>query len=147
MKMKMHIHKVALIGAAFVANSVVFANTQRWYPIESSPDYEVFVNLSSLQYRKNSEVYVETVSNFRVEQPVDHVRYRSMSVIRVLNCEKKQFHVLRIRIFSQPFNEGVFLGRLKTDSELRLVPQATLVEKLYDTFCDPPAPKKRGGTF
>lgn len=143
----MPIRNLVLLGAIVVTNSAVFASTQRWHPIESSPEYEVFVNLSSLQYRKNSEVYLETVSNFRVEQPVDHVRYRSMSVIRIINCDKKQFHVLRVRIFSQPFREGVFLGRLKSDSELRLVPQATLVEKLYDNFCDPPPPKKRGGTF
>jgi hypothetical protein len=98
-------------------------------------EYEVFANLSSLEYRKSYEVYIETVSNFRVDQRVDHVTFRSMSVIRTLDCDKKNSQVLRVRIFSEPFREGLFLGRLKVNAEQRLVPQTSLVEKLFDSFC------------
>jgi len=98
-------------------------------------EYEVFANLSSLEYRKNSETYIETVSNFRVDQRVDHVNFRSMSVIRTLDCDKKKSRVIRVRIFSEPFREGLFLGRLKVDAEHRLIPQTSLVEKLFDSFC------------
>ena len=111
------------------------ASAQQWVEIELSMEYEVFANLSSLEYRKSSEVYIETVSNFRVDQRVDHVTFRSMSVIRTLDCDKKKSQVLRVRIFSEPFREGLFLGRLKVDAEQRLVPQTSLVEKLFDSFC------------
>lgn len=111
------------------------ASAQQWVEIESSMEYEVFANLSSLEYRKSSEVYIETISNFRANQRVDHVSFRSMSVIRTLDCDKKKSRVLRVRIFSEPFREGLFLGRLKVDAEHRLIPQTSLVEKLFDSFC------------
>jgi hypothetical protein len=110
-------------------------SAQQWVEVESSMEYEVFANLSSFEYRKSSEVYIETVSNFRANQRVDQVNFRSMSVIRTLDCDKKKSQVLRVRIFSEPFREGLFLGRLKVNAEQRLVPQTSLVEKLFDSFC------------
>jgi len=58
------------------------ASAQQWVEVELSMEYEVFANLSSFEYRKSSEVYIETVSNFRANQRVDQVNFRSMSVIR-----------------------------------------------------------------
>ena len=40
------------------------ASAQQWVEIELSMEYEVVANLSSLEYRKSYEVYIETVSNF-----------------------------------------------------------------------------------
>ena len=111
------------------------ASAQQWVEVELSMEYEVFANFSSLEYRKSSEVYIETVSNFRANQRVDQVNFRSMSVIRTLDCDKKKSRVLRVRIFSEPFRAGLFLGRLKVDAEHRLIPQTSLVEKLLDSFC------------
>jgi len=132
--------------ASLVLVSLSFAPgalAQQWVAIESSMEYEVFANLSSLEYRKNAEVYLETVSNFRVEQRVDHVNFRSMSVIRTLDCENKKSRVIRVRIFSETFREGLFLGRLKVDAEHRLIPQTSLVEQLFESFCPAQEPKKK----
>jgi hypothetical protein len=123
------------VGCMGILLAASAASAQQWVEIESSMEYEVFANLSSLDYRKSSEVYIETVSNFRVDQRVDHVTFRSMSVIRTLDCDKKKSRVTRVRIFSEPFREGLFLGRLKVDAEHRLIPQTSLVEKLFGSFC------------
>lgn len=121
------------------------ASAGQWSAFDKGPNYEIYIDLQSIQPLGNAMVRFQTVTNYESVMRYERLWYRSMTLTRVIDCRRQQFRVESASIYSKFFAEGQYLLNPRLPQESKIIPVNSTVERLAGLLCSqhsPPEKKK-----